>query len=171
MESPEFILIGKINKPHGLEGLIKIELYLPESGEAKDIIGKEIYIGNAESNYFVENINTFGKTPIIKLKEITSVEEAEKLKGQNFYIQRLCLNNLEEDEFFIQDLIGSQVLNISEEPLGTVISFKDIPNNPLLEIEIKEKSFLLPYKKAFINKVLPESKTILIKDWEPYYEV
>ena len=56
----------------------------------------------------------------MKIKGIDSVELAEKLKTKNLYISRENSVDLDEDEFFIADLIGLEVFTVAGDKVGVL---------------------------------------------------
>ena len=56
----------------------------------------------------------------MKIKGVDSVEMAERLKTKNLYVSRENSVDLDEDEFFIADLIGLDVFTVAGEKVGTL---------------------------------------------------
>ena len=60
---------------------------------------------------------------LVTVKEITSIEEAEKLRGQKVSVYREDMPELPEGRYYVGDLIGLPVLDEEGNRLGT---FKDV---------------------------------------------
>ncbi|MDE5738423.1 MAG: ribosome maturation factor RimM [Oscillospiraceae bacterium] len=114
-----FLEIGKITNVHGLQGELKVypwcddvtflcsfeKLYLDNQGK------KEIKIIKTKIQ---QNL------VIMRIENCNTREQAEKLKNQVLYMDRQDVA-LEENCYFIQDLIGLQVIDIDTGKLWGVI--------------------------------------------------
>ena len=117
------VLMGKIGAAHGIKGSLRVKSFTANPlslGTYGALFDKN---GNS---YNVKNIRPQKTMTIVKFSEITTREMAEKLNGVELYIKRDKLPaDLEEEEFYIQDLVGLDVLDISDKLVGKVI---DVPN-------------------------------------------
>ena len=73
---------------------------------------------------------------------------------------------MKENEYYVDDLVGLQVLNTNNEILGTVTDVIDIPSGYLLEITDKtnNNSFLVPFVDAFVKSI--DDEKIIIEEIE-----
>ena len=111
----EYFEIGFISNTHALKGELKVKPYTENPKRFEEL--KQILVdfnGNLVS-YDIEKVRYQGEMVLLKLKTIDSIEEAEKLKNHSIKIPRKAAKELEEDEYFIADLIGCEVYGILDD--------------------------------------------------------
>ena len=100
--------IGQIVNTQGLKGEVRVYPYTDDINRFDDL--EYFYLDKGLNNkYEVERVRYKGNMVIMKIKGIDSIELAQKLKTKNMYIGRDQGKELEEDEFFVADLIGLDV--------------------------------------------------------------
>ena len=72
---------------------------------------------------------------IAKVKEITTPEEADALRGLFLCVPRDLLPEPDEDEYYLTDLIGLAAVAPDGTALGTIKSVRDFGAGDLLEIQ------------------------------------
>lgn len=102
----EFLEAGKIVSTHGIRGEVKIMPYT-DSPELLCEFGRLFY-GKSKDELVIERSRPAKNMVIAKIEGVSTVEEAEKLRNVMLYMHRDDLE-LDENTFFIQDLIGMEV--------------------------------------------------------------
>ena len=91
--------IGKITKPQGLKGEIKVQ---PLSNNPERFLNyKYIYLGKDCNKTNVINVRTQGGFVYMMIEGVNSIDDAELLRNQLIYIDKSQLPKLEEDEYFV----------------------------------------------------------------------
>lgn len=161
----EKLLLGTIISTHGLTGSVKFISYSYFLDERLQE-GKTIFVGKDENNvqeYEVELFKHSPKFAILKIKEINTVEEAEKLKGNFIYVDKSDLT-LDDDTYYFTDLEKCQVIDENNNLLGHVNKVEEFPAQITLRVKnLKGKEFFVPFIDAFILDVDIKNKTIKIK--------
>lgn len=104
-----YLEIGKIVTVHGLNGTVKVQ---PWCDDAEFLCEFEVlYRGKQPIPMEVEQARVQKNMAFIKFKGIDTVEQAQALRNTILYMDREEVV-LEEGTYFIQDLIGLQVLDI-----------------------------------------------------------
>lgn len=138
--------IGKIVRPHGLKGAVKIVLFYNYSYE---ILKKNKGIIN-ETAVELEEIfaNVDDKYTRIKIKNCNSIEETEK------FINQYVDYEPENEEFYTAQLIGLNVLKKGKN-FGIVSSVQNFGAQDLLVINEEYYSYfdfdISSYSKGFIS--------------------
>ena len=99
------LTIGKVLKPRGLKGELKLELY--SSNPARFLHLKKLKIDDCQ--YDVARISVEANFAYCLLEGIDSAEKAESLRGKLVTCARSDLPPLEEGEHYIVDMIGLDV--------------------------------------------------------------
>ena len=92
--------------------------------------------------------------PYLKFKGIDNINDIEKYKGKSLLVTRDNAVKLEENEYFIADMIGMKVLTEDEQQFGTLIDVLATGANDVYVIEtVDKKEVLLPAIKQCILKI------------------
>lgn len=158
----EYFEIGHISNTHGLKGEVKVRPYTAKMKDYEKL--KNIFIdfnGNLKE-YTIESVRYQKDVVLLKLKGIDIIEDAEKIKGRTIKIPREFAKELEEDEYFIADLIGCEVYQ--DELLGVVEDVFTAGASDVYVIKRKnKKDLLLPALADVIKKVDVENKKIYVE--------
>lgn len=132
------IVLGKIIKPHGIKGAVKIKSFA-ESPESFIRI-KQIFVDNQDGNptrstFNVENAGGMGGKVILKLKELNTREDAEALIGSVITTTRDNLPETNEGEYYWSDLIGLEVYDASGKHFGTIKNVLPTGSNDVYVVE------------------------------------
>jgi 16S rRNA processing protein RimM len=161
----ELLPLGKISKPHGLNGEVRIFLY---SGNL-DSINKlnSLFICKKEDERPVElkisHLRIHNNTTIIAIEGINTVEEASGLRGSIVLADKCDLPETKEDEYYWFQLIGLNVVTVEGNFIGTVKNLIDREPQSLLVVENDKKEFLIPMVDTIVREVkLDESEVIIV---------
>lgn len=161
------IAYGKILKPHGLKGEVKV---LPYSGESENFkYFKSIYLSldsNGPKEYSITGKKFQKNLIIVKIKEIDSVEDAESIRGKELFIDKEQLPSTEEDEYYWFELIGLNVYSQDKGLLGKVDSIIDNAAQPILVIKSNSEEYMVPLIDNFVKKIDLDNSRILIEPIE-----
>lgn len=94
---------------------------------------------------------------VVKFKGIDDINHILQYKGLDVYSETDVTDQLEEDDYHYQDLIGKKVTDTDGIILGEVISLIPVPQGHLLEIrKIDGKTSMVPFIDAFVKDVLED---------------
>ena len=101
---------------------------------------------------------------IIKFVGISDRNAAEALKGKYLYIDRENARKLDEDEYFVADLIGMKVQDGAGNPVGMLSDVIQNTAQDVYEIELPDgKKFMIPAVGEFILDVDMDSRIMVVK--------
>ena len=124
--------VGIIVKPQGVKGEVKVKILSPRPERFYDL--EKVYIRfDKLQTCLIENIRISNGLVFLKLAKIDSRNDAELLRNKEILISEDQLIDLEENEYFVHDLIGCQV--VSEEGLK-IGEIEDIIQNSSNDIYI-----------------------------------
>lgn len=152
------ISIGKVLKPRGLKGEIKV-LPLTENAERRFKKGNILFVqglkGEEHSTYTINKVSFSSKnTVFLKLDEISSYEEANSLRDQYFVIPQSELEPLEEDSYYLFQIIGLEVVDENYNKIGEVVEIQQTGSNDVYIVRNEAgKEVLLPAIKDVVKKV------------------
>lgn len=158
------LLIGTIVNTHGLQGEVKIK---PKTHFISERFKKGNLISlHYEGQYIPLEIigNRMQKDMILlKFEGYTNINDVEKWKGSNLFVDANTLPKLLEDEIYYHELYDCEVYNLNQQFLGNVIEVIETGANAVLRIQKDTTSFLVPFVKAFVKDVDRNKKTITIE--------
>ena len=153
--------IGQIVNTQGLKGEVRVYPYTDDINRFDEL--EYFYIDkNLNNKYEVERVRYKGNMVIMKIKDIDSIELAEKLKTKNMYIGREQGRELEEGEFFVSDLIGLDVFTVDGEKVGVLKDVLQHAINDVYVVSSGEKEHLIPSIEKFVPTIdLDQNKMII----------
>jgi len=161
----KFIAYGKILKPHGLKGEIKVLPYSIDPENFKQV--QYIYTksdSNNEPQRHKVSAKRFQKHFIIaKLQNINNIEDAEALRNKEIHVDRNELPSNQEDEYYWFELIGLNVYNENECLIGQVDSLIDNTAQPILVIKNNSEEYMVPFIDRFVKEVNLDNSKIVVK--------
>lgn len=102
----QFLEIAKITATHGIRGEVRCQYYCDTAEVLCDF--DELYLDKGAKKVTISNAYPHKNVVIIKIDGVDSIEQAQPLIGKMLYLDRNDAQ-LDEDLFFIQDIIGLTV--------------------------------------------------------------
>ena len=102
---------------------------------------------------------------LVKFEKIDTVEEAEKLRNKYIYVLKEELDSLEEDNYYVDDLISMQVVDIkNNKAIGTITYVFNTGANDIYEVLLEDgKKAYLPAIKQVVKKVDIDEKKMYVE--------
>lgn len=155
MAAGKCILLGRITKPHGIRGEVKVYLY---SEEPENFLQYgEILLAPENSDeripYRVVKARIQGKQVLVQFEGCTSRSEAETLVGMAVWLDRQDLPELAEDEFYLADLEGKKVVTREGRELGEVSGVIPTAGHDILAVTGTGEEFLIPLHESYFVRL------------------
>jgi 16S rRNA processing protein RimM len=158
------VIIGKIISAYGIKGWVKIR---PFTETAKSFIQyKKQFLSKNQKDWNciqIEKMKIQGQDVVADLG-FENRDQAIESKGQILAVDRQQLPQLEENEYYWDDLIGLNVYDLQHNDLGKVIELIETGANDVLVVS-GEKERLIPYIPQVIVKIDLTEKRIDV-DWD-----
>lgn len=145
------ILLAQIGAPHGIRGEVRVKPFgepemLDQYGKLETADGRKLKI---------KRMRPQKNMLIVKFEGVNTREEAEALNRVELFIERSKLPEPEEEEFYIEDLIGMKAISETGEPLGHVLAVPNFGAGDMLEIKPQNTSttFYIPFTKAAVPEI------------------
>ena len=162
-QKPDFIIIGRITKPHGVKGALKVEPITDDPQRFKLLehvhIGPEDSPGDAVK---IEKIQFQNKNIILSLVGFNSREQADRLRNQYLYLPTDELLSLPEGSIYIFDLLGFEVYTDKNEFVGIVKDYQEFPASHMFIVEKDEREYLIPDVPDIVIEVDTSAGKIVI---------
>lgn len=144
------ISVGKVVNTRGLRGEVKIYPYIDELESFNEFS----YLIVNDVKYDIKGIKFFKNMVFITFDGIDSIEKAQNLKNFDAFILEEDLPKLNEEEFYIKDILGMDVVTDSGEQLGNIKDVFRTGANDVYEVKREnKKSMYLPAIKDVILSI------------------
>jgi len=164
---PDFVIIGRILKPHGVHGALRIE---PETDDPQRFHElKRVLVGDdnhPHESFDIHNVQLTPRFVILTLKDVHYRSDAEALKGLFLWIPREETMPLPEESHYYFELIGMGVETNSGEKIGTVKDVIDYPAHHIFVVERKDNEIMIPDVPDFIEAIDDENGKIIVNPIE-----
>ena len=159
----KYISVGKILNFHGVRGEAKVG-YSKNQQEFLTALDMVYVLFNDE--YIPLNITSIkfnNKFAIIKFEDINTVNDIVVYKGCLLFVEEQTIReNLDEDEFLIDELVGMNVL-ANDKKVGVVVGVSNNGQSDFLSVKTETKKVsLVPFVKAIVLNVNIKEKIVEI---------
>ena len=170
MNSKDLVPIGLIVKHHGLKGDLKVFLYNEDSKTL--VSGITIWIKNQNNfnAYDVEMIKGSKTKSLIKIKDLNNRESCSFLLKKEIYVSRFDFPDINEDEFYVNDVIGFNVQDDTGKAYGFLKDILLIASKEILLVEYQNKEVMIPNVENFVKLFDFENKIVIINNIEQFIE-
>jgi 16S rRNA processing protein RimM len=122
--APVFLILGRILRPHGIRGELRLQIVtqFPEriSSLEKVYIGEDPYDADSATVFEIDGARRHHDQVLVRLKEITTRNEAEIYRNQLLMVAFEDAVPLEDDEYYLFQIIGADVVTKDGTKLGRV---------------------------------------------------
>lgn len=158
-ELPDPIVIGVIAAPHGVRGTLRVK----PTGSGRHLReGVEPFVGDAR-----RRILKARETPKGFLVDIEGVEDrdaAAALRGMEVVLDRAELDAPDEDEFYVEDLVGLEAYDAEGgEHVGAVVHVFPTPAHDVLVVRLGDEEVYVPFTLEHVPEVDAEGGRISVK--------
>ncbi len=155
----DLIIIGEVLSAWGLRGAVRIRPLTDFMERFKP--GADFLIENTA--YTVESCHENKGNLILKLKDIDTPEDAEKLFHKNLEIPASRLMPLPEGVYYHFQIIGLEVVTTGGQSLGRIERVLDTGSNDVYVIRSGKKEILIPAIKDVVKEVDLEKGSMTIE--------
>jgi 16S rRNA processing protein RimM len=145
--------MGHILAPHGVKGWVKVAAYStdPEALAAYPTwwVGRN---GEWKQMQLAESVLHSGRL-VARLEGCEERDAALALKGSELAVRRDALPPNAENEFYLADLVGLEVVNGKGEALGKVAGIFEHGAHPVMRIVAGKTERLLPFVEQVVRQV------------------
>ena len=157
----DYYLIGKLEAVNNLEGYLSVEPFSDFPGRFRDLESVFIKIYGVYKKILIEESVVSDSGILIKFFNFNSDLEAEALVGCSIFVDESELIVLEENSYFIHDLVGCSIFKEGKF-FGVLSDVIQLTSNDVYVIDNDGKEYLLPAIKDFIDKIDTGGKKIFL---------
>lgn len=162
MESNLF-RVGVIANTHGIRGEVKVYPTTDNTDRFNDLKNVIVDTGREHINLEVQGVKYFKNMVILKFKGIDNINEVEKYKGKDLLVTRENAVPLEENEYYIADLIDMEVYDEDGKRIGILNDVMQTGANDVYVIILENgRELLLPNIDQCILEVNTEENRMTV---------
>ncbi|WP_048729485.1 ribosome maturation factor RimM [Carnobacterium sp. 1290_CSPC] len=168
MAEEQYYLVGKIVNTQALRGEVRV-MATTDFPEERFKIGATLAIFNGDK--LVEMVEVDGhrlhkKFNLLHFKGKDNINDVEKFKGFDLKVAgtEREADELDENEFYYDDIIGLEVYTTDEIYLGKVREITSLPSNDVWAIQRpnKGKDILIPYIEDIVLEIdLADNRVVI----------
>ncbi|MCP4681515.1 MAG: 16S rRNA processing protein RimM [Desulfobacterales bacterium] len=165
--SPDsLLLVGKVIRPHGLTGLLRVWAY---AGREASFPDEETVclrsVSGMMREYTITSARFHKNIFLMELEGLRSIEEAEEYRGADILIRKDSLPR-EEDTYFWHELLGLKVYLDTGEYLGSISRILPTNGNDIYIAKKGDKEVFIPAVHEVVKQIDLENGKIIISAME-----
>ena len=141
----DLLKVGVITTTHGVRGEVKV---FPTTDDAERFLDIEYVLldtGKELRRLNIKNVKFYKNLAILKFEGVDNINDIEMYKGRDLWIPREEAQELGEDEYYVGDLIGMDVLLENGEKFGVLRDVMETGANDVYVVEqVNGDEILLP---------------------------
>ena len=175
---PDFLVVGHINKAHGLKGEVFV-WPLTDHPDSTFAVGVVLQLGDSDGNLDpdvdmatrIETSRPYRRGFLIRFEGHEGRDAAEGLRDRYLLRPFHELEATEEGEIFYHELLGMRVTTLDGRDVGEVVEIYEIKPSDLLEVEGPGGTVLIPFIPEMIHSVDIEERLIVVDPPEGLLDV
>ena len=172
MKKEQYILCGKIGRPFGVKGELKVFWH---NLTAPIVSGGKVYLQAAEMPRALTLVSSRVQQDhsVVRFAEVADRTQAEALTNAELWLDERNLKNLAQHEYYAYQLIGMQVFDEAEKLLGEIVQIYSTGSNDVYEVLPPGKKpgeeLAIPAVQNVIQKVDLSNKRMTIKSCPDFF--
>jgi len=168
-EDPRFLVVGHLNKPHGMKG----ELFiwpLTDHPEGVYTPGVVLRLGASDAEQpdpdlpplRIEAVRPFRNGFLVVFGGVTDRAQAELLRGRYLFQDMEALEPLEDGEVFYHQLLGMEVVTVDGERLGEITEVYELRPADMLQVSGPDREIMIPFLEGVVVEVDIEARRMVV---------
>ena len=154
--------VGVITTTHGIRGEVKVFPTTDDPRRFEELPSILLDTGKELCELEIQRVKYFKQFVILKFRDVDDINEIEPYKGKSLYVTRDMAVPLEENEYYIADLIGMDVFLEDGSLFGRIKDVLETGANDVYIVQTQEKEVLIPAIKDCILQVDVELNKMVI---------
>ena len=160
--SREWLVVGRVIKPHGVHGDLVVEIITDFPERLAD--GTEFGLGEdtPETFHEVHRIRFHKRRWLLSVNGLRGRDAAEAWRGRCLFLPEQSLDELPEGFFYEHHLVGLACVSPGGDDLGEIRGVDQGPGQRRLVIKRGRREFLVPYVPEIVVDVDLEKGVVTI---------
>lgn len=147
------VVVGVIRRPHGVRGVLAVELRTDEP-ERRLAVGTVLRCENSPRVLTIDSVRESSGRWLVEFAEVPDRTAAEALRNTTLLLDVAADERPDEpEEFYDRQLSGLMVRDAAGAEVGRVAAVLHLPEQDLLEIDTDDGRRLIPFVRALVPEV------------------
>lgn len=147
------IELGRIAKPHGVRGEVKVVPHWANSAALLDLDEVMLELDGETRSFRIESARPAHRALLVKFLGVNDRDQAAELRGARVSVRRELLPEPEPGEAYLCDLVGAKVL-APDGDVGAVVEVRAHPSVDTLVIRTSSGALVeQPLSPGFVEEV------------------
>ena len=140
MSAPALMIVGRVRKAHGIRGELLVEP-ITDAPDAVFVSGRRLFAGTATGDpspdgqeLHITAVRQHMASVRLTIAEVRDRRAAELWRGRFLLAPRDELPPPADDEVYLHELPGMQVVHVDGRALGEVVDTYDLPQGMMLDV-------------------------------------
>ena len=149
---PAMLRAALVRGVHGIHGELRVEPLGGDAGRFRSGMQLRVEDGGRELRVRSARAGRDGSV-LLSVGGVDTMEHAKALRGAYLCVDTTAARELEDDEWFVWQLIGMQCVSVDGVPLGTVVDVEPAPAADILVIAGDGVPVRYPMVREFVREV------------------
>ena len=164
MKKDGLICLGAFAGAHGVHGDVRVKSF---TEDPKDIAAYGELTTQDRTRTFTLRVKRIlkGDFVLAAAPEITSREDAEALKGTKLFVVRAHFPEPDDDEFYVEDLVGLRAVDENGAQLGLVKAVHNFGGGDIIELSLEtdeSSAVMIAFTKANVPEIDMKQRSLTI---------
>lgn len=155
---PQFLVIGKVLRPHGVRGELRLEVHSDHPAHLGEV--ETIYLGESRRAYRLEAFRMHRGVLLVTLSGIDDRDKADALREALVAVKLKDAVPLKPGEYYHHQILGLAVVTDAGEALGSVAEIIQTGANDVYVVRGPGGEVLLPAIQSVILKIEPPQMVV-----------
>jgi 16S rRNA processing protein RimM len=158
------IALGRIRKPHGIHGEASVEAWTDSVDRFSDVPNVTLVSPDEKSTraITIEAARNHSGRALLKFAGVETPEEIDDLRGWTIEIPDEAARKLDDDEYFLHDLVGLELVDANGEKKGVVTDAYEGGGGVLLDVKDRGRRYQVPFANEICTKIDLKAKRIVV---------
>jgi 16S rRNA processing protein RimM len=164
-EARQTLPFGRLGRPHGVRGELTLRPFNVDGDAlAQTALPAPVELVRAQDRreMTLVAVRPANDVFLVRLEGVDSREQAAALTNFELWLPRSALPALEADEFYVEDLVGCEVVDLEGRVRGTIKSTFWNGAQDVLAVDGPDGELLLPAVGEFILSVDLEARRVTV---------
>jgi 16S rRNA processing protein RimM len=158
---PVYLTVGFLRRPHGLQGEMVMDLHTEFPERMKS--GRKLLVGEEYKPMTLASARPHQKGMLVRFQGIETPEEAGEYRNQWVYIKAKEAPKLPEGQIYQHELIGFQVIDENDQPLGELVEILETGANNVYVVKDETRGeLLLPAIPSVVLNIDPGRRVMRV---------
>lgn len=160
-----YIVVGRFGKAHGVRGAVTIQSFTDPATNILQYHPWYVKTKKGWEEIKIDSLEQRGKQLIAWVNQINDREQASALTNQDIAVARSVLPELPDGEYYWDQIIGLQVVNLNQVCLGKVTDLISTGANDVIVVE-GERKYMIPFLLEHYIQSIDLVSGKMIVDWD-----